>query len=58
MFTPTRVSLPGAPLPSRMSGAGVTDDGRFLVLYISEGCLPANRLYVVDMKVGLGSFDH
>ncbi|KAG2433756.1 hypothetical protein HXX76_008118 [Chlamydomonas incerta] len=36
--------------PTWMSGAGVTDDGRYLVLYLSEGCLPANRLYLVDMQ--------
>ncbi len=25
---------------------------RYLTLHVSEGCLPANRLYVVDMQVG------
>ncbi|KAG2492766.1 hypothetical protein HYH03_008931 [Edaphochlamys debaryana] len=36
--------------PTWMGGASVTDDGRYLCLYIHEGCLPSNRLYVVDME--------
>ncbi|GFR49589.1 hypothetical protein Agub_g11655, partial [Astrephomene gubernaculifera] len=35
--------------PTWNSGAGVTEDGRYLLLYVTEGCQPANRLYVADM---------
>lgn len=35
--------------PTWMVGAQITDCGRFLVLYISEGCLPANQLYILDL---------
>lgn len=28
----------------------VTDDGRYAILYVSEGCLPANRLFYVDLS--------
>ena len=36
--------------PKRGWGAGVTDDGRYLLLYGSEGTDPHNRLYYVDLK--------
>ncbi|EFJ43160.1 hypothetical protein VOLCADRAFT_119179, partial [Volvox carteri f. nagariensis] len=36
--------------PTWMTGANVTEDGRFLVLYVSQGCVPANHLYVVDIQ--------
>ncbi|GIL73545.1 hypothetical protein Vretimale_5243 [Volvox reticuliferus] len=36
--------------PTWMTGASVTEDGRFLVLYVSQGCVPANHLYVVDIQ--------
>lgn len=36
--------------PTRMIGASVTDDGRYLILHVSEGCLPANMLWYVDLK--------
>ncbi|XP_002733861.1 prolyl endopeptidase-like [Saccoglossus kowalevskii] len=36
--------------PKWMSGAELTDDGRYILLSISEGCDPVNRLYYCDMK--------
>jgi len=36
--------------PTWMMGAGVSDDGRYIVMYISEGCQPANRIWLVDMQ--------
>ncbi|CAK0748120.1 hypothetical protein CVIRNUC_001815 [Coccomyxa viridis] len=35
--------------PTWFIGAEVTDDGRYLLLSLSDGCEPANRLYYVDM---------
>lgn len=39
----------------------VTDDGRYALLYVSEGCLPANRVYLLDLealpKGGSGAVD-
>merc|ERR1712013_109465 len=32
-----------------MVGAGLTYDGKYLELYISDGCDPVNRLYLVDI---------
>jgi prolyl oligopeptidase len=36
--------------PKRGWGGGVTDDGRYLLLYGSEGTDPHNRLYYLDLK--------
>ena len=36
--------------PKRGWGATVTDDGRYLLLYGSEGTDPHNRLYYIDLK--------
>lgn len=36
--------------PENMSGAEVTDDGRYLVMTITSGCDPVNKLYLVDLK--------
>jgi len=36
--------------PTWMTGASVTDDGRYVLLYVSEGCQPANRIYYIDMQ--------
>jgi prolyl oligopeptidase len=35
--------------PEWMFGAGVTEDGRYLCMYVSESCAPANRFYVLDL---------
>ncbi len=35
--------------PVWMCGAEVTDDGEYLLLYLSEGCQPANRVYYVRL---------
>lgn len=35
--------------PKWTSGATVTDDGRYVVLSISEGCKPVNRLWYCDL---------
>ncbi|MEW5297596.1 MAG: hypothetical protein WDW36_000797 [Sanguina aurantia] len=47
--------------PTWMVGAGVTEDGRYLTIYISDGCSPVNRLYYVDMdllkKTAAGTVD-
>ncbi|KAG1651129.1 hypothetical protein FOA52_009526 [Chlamydomonas sp. UWO 241] len=32
-----------------MCGASVSEDGRFLLLYVSEGCQPTNRIFYVDL---------
>ncbi|KAK3254265.1 hypothetical protein CYMTET_36516, partial [Cymbomonas tetramitiformis] len=36
--------------PRWMIGAEVTDDGRYALLYLEEGCDPVNRLYYVDLN--------
>lgn len=36
--------------PLWMFGAEVTDDGRYLIIYVSEGCRPQNRLYYLDLQ--------
>uniref|UniRef100_A0A7R9W150 Prolyl endopeptidase n=1 Tax=Chlamydomonas euryale TaxID=1486919 RepID=A0A7R9W150_9CHLO len=36
--------------PTRMCGASVTDDGRFMMMYVSEGCEPTNRIFYVDLE--------
>lgn len=36
--------------PKYSSGGIVTDDGKYLLLYISEGCDPVNKLYYCDMS--------
>jgi len=38
--------------PKRGWGGVVTDDGRYLLIYGSEGTDPRNRLYYVDLKDG------
>eukprot|EP00879_Flechtneria_rotunda_P018448 GHRR01019352.1.p1 GENE.GHRR01019352.1~~GHRR01019352.1.p1 ORF type:complete len:520 (+),score=168.42 GHRR01019352.1:95-1654(+) len=35
--------------PLWMFGAEVTDDGRYLIVYVSEGCQPQNRLFYLDL---------
>ncbi|KAF8058088.1 Prep [Scenedesmus sp. PABB004] len=35
--------------PTWMFSAEVTDDGRYVLVYTSEGCAPQNRLYVLDL---------
>lgn len=39
--------------PNRMWGAEVTDDGKYLLIYVRESCEPKNLLYYSD----LSSFD-
>ncbi|XP_033640547.1 prolyl endopeptidase-like [Asterias rubens] len=36
--------------PKWMSGAEVSDDGRYIVLSIRQGCDPVNRLYYCDLE--------
>ncbi|XP_030074784.1 prolyl endopeptidase [Microcaecilia unicolor] len=36
--------------PKWMSGATVTDDGRYVLLSIREGCKPANQLWYCDLQ--------
>lgn len=36
--------------PKYLFGGIVTDDGKYLLLYISEGCDPVNKLYYCDMS--------
>ncbi|KAJ6406002.1 hypothetical protein OIU84_013879 [Salix udensis] len=36
--------------PKYMFGAGVTDDGKYLLLYITESCDPVNKVYYCDMS--------
>ncbi|XP_043940117.1 prolyl endopeptidase-like [Protopterus annectens] len=36
--------------PKWTSGATVTDDGQYVVLSISEGCKPVNRLWYCDLR--------
>lgn len=36
--------------PQRFTGAGVTDDGRYLVVTASEGCEPKNMLFLLDLE--------
>jgi len=38
--------------PKRGWGGSVTDDGRYLIIYGSEGTDPRNRLYYLDLKDG------
>mmetsp|Transcript_25826 Transcript_25826/g.72321 ORF Transcript_25826/g.72321 Transcript_25826/m.72321 type:complete len:814 (-) Transcript_25826:260-2701(-) len=35
--------------PDQMIGAEVTDDGRYLLMSVTSGCLPTNKLYYVDL---------
>lgn len=37
-------------LPEWMSSAEVTDDGRYVLLYLSKGCLPSNKVYLLDLS--------
>ncbi|XP_071854374.1 prolyl endopeptidase-like [Apostichopus japonicus] len=37
--------------PKWMMGVEITDDGRYAVLCISEGCDPVNRLYYCDLSL-------
>jgi len=36
--------------PDHMIGAQTTDDGSYLLLSVSSGCLPTNKLYYVDLR--------
>ncbi|XP_077220240.1 uncharacterized protein LOC143854253 [Tasmannia lanceolata] len=36
--------------PKWMFGAEVTEDGKYLLLYIDEGCNPVNKLYYCDLS--------
>ncbi|KAG8654520.1 prolyl endopeptidase [Manihot esculenta] len=36
--------------PKYMFGASVTDDGKYLLLYIDESCDPVNKVYYCDMS--------
>jgi prolyl oligopeptidase len=36
--------------PTWMSSAEVSDDGRHLIMYVSEGCAPKNRLFHLDLS--------
>ncbi|MED6106352.1 hypothetical protein PIB30_004126 [Stylosanthes scabra] len=36
--------------PKYSFGGGVTEDGKYVLLYISEGCDPVNKLYYFDMS--------
>lgn len=36
--------------PTWMSSAEVSDDGKHLMLYVSEGCQPKNRLFHLDLS--------
>lgn len=40
--------------PQWMAGAEVTDDGKYIILTISEGCDPVNRLYYVPFDAAAG----
>ncbi|KDP36852.1 hypothetical protein JCGZ_08143 [Jatropha curcas] len=45
--------------PKYMFSAGVTEDGKYLLLYIEESCDPVNKIYYCDMSIfpeGLGGF--
>ncbi|KAM0938659.1 putative prolyl oligopeptidase [Dioscorea sansibarensis] len=45
--------------PKYLFGSHVTDDGKYLLLYISEGCDPVNKLYYCDLSAlpqGLGGY--
>lgn len=44
---PTVLALPEQP--DWMMGAEVSDDGRYLILTVSAGCEPVNRLWAVDL---------
>eukprot|EP00850_Spirogloea_muscicola_P019505 SM000192S04900 [mRNA] locus=s192:24950:30395:- [translate_table: standard] len=41
--------------PKWMFGAELSDDGRYIVMSISEGCDPVNRLYYCDLETLPGS---
>eukprot|EP00898_Chlorokybus_atmophyticus_P008743 jgi/Chlat1/8870/Chrsp92S09259 len=43
--------------PTWMTGSTVTDDGRYLVLSITEGCQPTNRLYYCDLEALPGGLE-
>ncbi|XP_039256020.2 prolyl endopeptidase-like [Styela clava] len=36
--------------PKWMSGAELSDDGRYVLLSVSEGCDPVNRLWYIDLE--------
>ncbi|ORX94708.1 hypothetical protein K493DRAFT_337689 [Basidiobolus meristosporus CBS 931.73] len=40
--------------PHYMFGSEVTDDGKFLILSITETCDPVNKLYIADLSGGNG----
>lgn len=45
--------------PKYLFGADVTDDGKFILLYIDESCDPVNKFYYCDLSTlpnGLGGF--
>lgn len=37
--------------PDNTLGSSVTSDGRYVLLYVSNGCDPVNKLYYLDTKV-------
>ncbi|XP_010471763.1 PREDICTED: prolyl endopeptidase-like [Camelina sativa] len=43
--------------PKYLFGAEVTDDGKYLVMSISEGCDPVNKLYYCDMTSFAGGLE-
>eukprot|EP00887_Chlorella_sp_A99_P006225 scaffold3.g6225.t1 len=36
--------------PTHMMGAEISHDGRYLIISVSEGCKPANKLWYVDLE--------
>jgi hypothetical protein len=36
--------------PRAQASAKVTDDQRYLLLFIEKGCLPEDRVWVVDLE--------
>ncbi|KAG2313412.1 hypothetical protein Bca52824_024969 [Brassica carinata] len=43
--------------PKYLFGAGVTDDGKYLIMSIGEGCDPVNKLYYCDLSSLLGGLE-
>ncbi|KAI4339953.1 hypothetical protein MLD38_024835 [Melastoma candidum] len=45
--------------PKYLFGASITEDGKYLLLYIDEGCDPVNKIYYCDLSSlpdGIGDF--